>query len=100
MSIQTIEKRLSNYNFDTKQSYTSSLNNSILNRKILDGSFSIPVWGTENQFSLSGLKVKSNEEPTKIRFMCSNGFRYYSVYNLEQTFSVIKPIMCYKPNVK
>jgi len=60
----------------------------------MDGSFSVPVWGTENQYSLSGLGIKPNEEPTKIRFGNNhNGFKHYSVYNLEQTYSVFKPIL-------
>jgi len=89
-----LSKRLSNHNFDTKNTYKSYLNNSILNNQLIRGNFSIPVWGTETQFSNNGLGIKPHQQPTRIRGYIPNvGIRWYDVYNLEQTYSVFKPYL-------
>ena len=81
-----MKKKITHYNFDTRQSYESKYNQSILNETFANGSFDIPLWGTKEQFEKNGLEIKKGEEPVKCRIQTEeNGFQHYRLYNFSQT---------------
>ena len=85
-----MKKEIRHINFDGRNIYEGVSNIKKLTTEFFEKDYSLPLWGTEQQFKTGGLKIKENEKPVKIQFVIGEErgigeVRYYTLYNFSQT---------------